>query len=56
MTPSEIAETAWKRAARILAAETKTVKDEAVRSHIEAKVIPSLEQRARIIARNRKSR
>lgn len=64
MTSSQIAEEAWKRAAAFLhsdlLARTHEVEegtDEmAILRHIEKNVIPSLQQRARIIARNRKDR
>lgn len=64
MTNSEVAEEAWRRAASFLRSdliariyEVEDGTDEmAVLRHIERKVVPSIEQRAKIIARNRKER
>jgi len=62
MTKSEIAEEAWKNAASflesdLLAREFEVPTDDpehAVLMHIRAVIIPSLKQRAKIIARNRR--
>lgn len=54
MTKSEIAEEAWLKAA--LRLEEAFQGDDPIARHVREKVIPSLRQRARIIARNRKVR
>lgn len=63
-TKSVVAEEAWKRAAAMLRSDYEARRFEVsvddpetdVLEHIAKKVIPSLEQRAKIIARNRKER
>ena len=64
MTSSQVAEEAWKRAASFLRSDLlarlheveEGTEEMAVLRHIERSVIPSLLQRSKIIARNRKDR
>lgn len=62
MTKSEVAEEAWRRAAKFLVSDVAAREREvpesdpewAILRHIEEVVVPSLLQRAAIIRRNRK--